>query len=80
MRDKIHASLFRAMPDLRKNLARRLQETRGEKTLRAFAAELGIHHAHLHRIEQCSENITLDTIERLTKRLRCSVGWLFDDP
>ena len=67
------------MVDLQKNLARRLRDLRGEQTQREFARVLGIEQPHLHRIEHGEENITLKTIQKISDRLKCGVGWLFDD-
>lgn len=67
------------MVDLRKNLAKNLKALRGERSQREFARQLGIRQPHLSRIEQAKENITVATIQKLTNRLRCSVGWLFSD-
>ena len=65
--------------DFRKNLARRLQELRGDMTQRAFAERIGISQPHLNRIEQAKENVTLRTLQTITDRLKCSIGWLLDD-
>ena len=65
--------------DLKKNLARRLQKLRGDMTQREFARKIGISQPHLNRIEQGKENITLRTIQTISDRLKCSIGWLFDD-
>ena len=66
-----------AMANVAKNLARNLKARRGDETQRAFALKLGIKQPHLNRIEQCKENITLKTIQKLCDNLKCSVGDLF---
>ena len=65
--------------DLKKNLARRLQKLRGEMTQREFARKIGISQPHLNRIEQAKENLTIRTLQKITDRLKCSIGWLLDD-
>lgn len=65
------------MANLANNLARNLRDIRGEQTQRAFAQKIGIDQAHLNRIEQAKENITLKTIQKLCDRLGISIGELF---
>jgi DNA-binding Xre family transcriptional regulator len=47
-------------------------------TLPAFARKLGISSSSLHRMEMGEQNVTLTTLERLLKRLKCSVVDVFD--
>lgn len=65
------------MDNLAKGLAKRLKELRGDQTQRGFAKKLGIDVATLNRIEQKRENITLKTVQKICKNLKCKVGWLF---
>jgi len=64
---------------LQKQLGRVLRKKRGPKTLPAFARRLGISSSSLHRMELGEQNVTLKTLEQLTKRLRCKVSDLFAD-
>jgi transcriptional regulator with XRE-family HTH domain len=64
---------------LQKQLGRFLRKKRGHMTLPAFARKLGISSSSLHRMEQGEQNVTLRTLEHLTKRFRCKVSDLFAD-
>jgi DNA-binding Xre family transcriptional regulator len=64
---------------LAKKLGAALRKRRGELTYAQFARKVGIGHSTLHRLEMGDQNITLKTIEQLTKRLKCSVGELFGE-
>lgn len=58
-------------------LANRLKALRGLQTQGEFSRKLGISRATLNRIESATQNVTLNTLEQLTKSLRCSIGDLF---
>lgn len=60
-------------------LAAFLRRERGEQTLAQFAKQLGISDSSLHRLEMGEQNITLDTLEEMTKRLKCRLGDLFPE-
>jgi transcriptional regulator with XRE-family HTH domain len=64
---------------LAKKLGAALRKKRGDLTYVQFARKVGIGHSTLHRLELGEQNITLKTIEQLTKRLKCSVGELFGE-
>jgi len=67
------------MSNLRKNLAKKIKALRGKSTQRDFADKIGISHATVNRMEQETENITIDTIQTICKKLKCKAGDLLDD-
>jgi len=58
-------------------LAAYLKKRRGDQTLAQFAKRLGISDSSLQRLEMGQQNITLKTLEEITKRLKCRLGDLF---
>lgn len=67
------------MQTLARKLADNIRQRRGEATQREFARKLGVSVATLNRIESASQNVSLATLEKLCRHLRCAVGQLFDD-
>lgn len=65
---------------MQNQLGQDLRKRRGERTLPAFARKLGISSSSLHRIEMGEQNVTLATLERLLKRLKCRASDIFDGP
>jgi DNA-binding Xre family transcriptional regulator len=65
--------------NLAERLARKLRELRGDATIEAFAARLGISKSSLHRMELAEQNVSLRTIEKLCSRLKCTVAELFGE-
>lgn len=61
---------------LRKILAANLKDRRGNQSQETFARKLGISRATLTRIENASQNITIDTLERIASALRCDASEL----
>jgi DNA-binding Xre family transcriptional regulator len=61
-------------------LATNLRARRGALTQEAFARKLGVSRATLTRLETAGQNVTLETLERICKRLRCDVAELFAPP
>jgi DNA-binding Xre family transcriptional regulator len=57
---------------MQKQLGQFLRNRRGEMTLPAYARKLGISSSSLHRMEMGAQNVTLTTLERLLKRLKCN--------
>ena len=49
-------------------------------TLPAFARKIGISSSSLHRMEMGEQNVTLTTLERLLKRLKCNAADVFNNP
>ncbi|MFC2950815.1 helix-turn-helix domain-containing protein [Marinicaulis aureus] len=68
------------MANLRENLARNLRARRGKKTQAAFGQRVGVHQSTIYRIEQGTQNVTIDTLQTLCNRLRCPASDLLDDP
>lgn len=71
-------AIFRLVADFRKNLAENIRARRGKMTQTAFALKVGVNQATINRIEQGIQNVTIDTLQRLCKRLKCSAGDLLD--
>ena len=65
---------------LAKRLSENLKARRGKQTQEAFAKKLGISRATLTRLENCYQNTTIKTLERISKSLRCDIGDLFKKP
>ena len=63
---------------MQKQLGQYLRQRRGEMTLPAFARKLGISSSSLHRMEMGEQNVTLTTLERLLKRLKCNAADVFN--
>ena len=59
---------------LQKQLGMFLRKRRGNLTLMQFSKKIGISDASLHRMEQGNQNVTLNTIELISERLKCKVG------
>jgi DNA-binding Xre family transcriptional regulator len=67
------------MLTLGQKLAENMRKLRGAATQREFARKLGISAASLNRIESASQNVSLATVERICRQLRCTVGSLFGE-
>lgn len=63
--------------DLAQLLAKNLRARRGEMTQEVFARKLGISRATLTRLESASQNTTINTLNQITKALKCDIGDLF---
>lgn len=55
-----------------------LRKKRGDMTLPVFARKLGVSSSSLHRMEMGDQNVTLNTLELILKRLKCRVSDVFD--
>lgn len=73
----VNDTLF-GMADLKENLANNVRARRGKKTQAAFAKRIGLHQSSVNRIETGRQNVTIDTLQALCDRLRCSAGDLLD--
>lgn len=62
---------------LEKRLSENLKTRRGKQTQEIFAKKLGISRATLTRLENCSQNTTIKTLEQIAKSLKCDIGDLF---
>lgn len=65
------------MDTLAKRLALTLRALRGDDRQSEFAKKLGIAQSTLNRLESAQQNITITTLEKLTRRLGRPVGDLF---
>ena len=63
---------------LEKRLAENLKARRGQQTQEVFAKKVGISRATLTRLENCTQNTTLKTLEQISNALRCDIGDLFN--
>jgi len=64
---------------LRRQLAEFLKRKRGDQTFQQFARKLGLSDSSLQRIEMMEQNVTIDTIEHIVKRLGCRVSDIFPE-
>jgi len=65
------------MGQLRQQLAHEIRRRRGDTPHRDFARQLGVSKSSLHRIEMGEQNVGLDLLEQLCRRLHCTIGELF---
>lgn len=63
--------------DLAARLALNLKTRRKGISQEVFARRLGISRATLTRLENCGQNITLNTLEQITIALSCDICDLF---
>jgi len=68
-----------AQKRLAKQLAAFLRKRRGDLTFQQFSRKTGISDSTLHRLELAEQNITLNTLEQLSDRLKCSITEIFHD-
>ncbi len=64
---------------LAKQLAAFLRKRRGDLTFQQFSRKTGISDSTLHRLELAEQNITLNTLEQLSDRLKCPIAEIFHD-
>jgi DNA-binding Xre family transcriptional regulator len=64
---------------LAKQLAAFLRKKRGELTFKQFSRKTGISDSTLHRLELGEQNITLNTLEQICDRLKCSMAEIFGE-
>lgn len=67
------------MGHLRNQLAKKIKSLRGEMTQREFARKIGISKSTLHRIEMAEQNLGIDVVEQICKKLKCKLSELFND-
>lgn len=65
--------------DAAKIVQRKLREAQGELTQRTFAKKLGISLGSLSRLRNSPENVTLRTIEKISRALGVTPSQLLDD-
>jgi len=59
---------------LTKKLGSFLRKKRGKLSYQQFAEKVGLSDSSLHRLEKGEQNVTLESLEQLAKKLRCSVS------
>jgi len=64
---------------LAKQLAAFLRQKRGGLTFKQFSRKTGISDSTLHRLELGEQNITLNTLEQICDRLKCSMAEIFGE-
>ena len=72
-------SMGKKQYNYRAMLARNLRHLRGGQNQDSFARKLSISQSTLARIECEQQNITIDMLELMCKRLKCSPNDLFKD-
>jgi transcriptional regulator with XRE-family HTH domain len=65
--------------DTLKTVQRKLRESQGEQTQRAFARKLGISIGSLARLRNSPQNATLRTIEKISRALGVTPSQFLDD-
>jgi transcriptional regulator with XRE-family HTH domain len=65
--------------DTLKTVQRKLRESQGEQTQRAFARKLGISIGSLARLKNTPQNATLRTIEKISRALGVTPSQFLDD-
>lgn len=65
------------MENLRLRLARKLVALRGDKSQLQYSKEIGLSNSTLRRLEDGTQNLTLDSLQILCERLGCDVVELF---
>jgi transcriptional regulator with XRE-family HTH domain len=65
--------------DAAKTVQRKLREAQGEMTHRAFAKKLGISIGSLARLRNSPQNVTLYTIEKISRALDVTSSQFLDD-
>jgi len=63
---------------LAQKLAKNLRKRRQDMPQGAYAKKLGISRPTLNRLENANQNVTLATLEQITKSLKCDIGDLFE--
>jgi transcriptional regulator with XRE-family HTH domain len=64
--------------DAAKTVQRKLREAQGELTHRAFAKKLGISVGSLARLRNSPQNVTLFTLEKISRALNITLSQLLD--
>ena len=62
-----------------KTVQRKIREAQGELTHRAFAKKLGISLGSLARLRNSPQNVTLYTIEKISRALRITPSEFLDE-
>jgi DNA-binding Xre family transcriptional regulator len=62
---------------LEKQLATFLRHKRGSMTYAEFSRKVGLPPSTLHRLETCSQSITLRNLQQIMIRLKCKLTDIF---
>jgi transcriptional regulator with XRE-family HTH domain len=65
--------------DTAKTVQRKIRESQGEQTHRAFARKLGISIGSLARLKNTPQNATLRTIEKISRALHVTPSQFLDN-
>ncbi|MEM7283912.1 MAG: helix-turn-helix domain-containing protein [Pseudomonadota bacterium] len=63
---------------LRRQLADGLKKHRGGMSQNKFAKKLSVDGSTLNRLENCAQNVTIDTLEQICRDLRCELSDLLE--
>jgi transcriptional regulator with XRE-family HTH domain len=77
MWDEAWLNLLGVPHRLRQQLAAYLRKARGDLTYAQFGRRLGISSSSLQRLEMAEQNITIDSLERLMRRLQVGMADIF---
>lgn len=77
MWDEVCRRLVCVRGKFRKQLADYLRKARGAQTYAEFSREVGISSSTLQRLEIGTQNVTIDTLENITTRLKCRMKDIF---
>ena len=58
-------------------VAKFLRQKRGEETYVAFGRKVGISGSTLHRLEHCRQSITVQKLDLILSRLKCTITDVF---
>ena len=53
------------------------RKKRGDLTYQQFSRKVGLSDSTLHRLELGQQNVTLNTLEQICDRLKCSISDIF---
>ena len=72
-----HVKLGMAKSQLDNKFAKFMRVKRGDMTFQQFSDKIGLPPSTLHRLEKCLQSVTLGTLEKICKQLKCSVVDIF---
>ncbi len=72
-----YVELGMANSRLDNKFAKFMRVKRGDMTFQQFSDKIGLPPSTLHRLEKCQQSVTLATLEKICKQLKCSVVDIF---